>query len=214
MSCHILLTRRAQRHLAYAVTPLRQKRTKRDNKPDLWSLDLSLHKACQQKQLPSSLRNPLSPQRLHFRLHFTLYLPKKWVRWAVQDALREIIMQPLNPTDMRDGFIYMFRDVENNDMIKIRYTGSLQQRLKKRNSDCKRKHKYLTQLPKIPHVSRVERLMHIELMHCRKERRCESCNRSHREWFEVSERQAFQVFEKWRRWIVTEPYTLHARTSM
>lgn len=107
----------------------------------------------------------------------------------------------------------MFSDVESAGKIKIEYTCILQRRLKEWSSKCKRKHEYLTELPKIPYVSRVERLMHTQLMPYHKARRCESCPRPHTEWFEVNGTKAIQVFRKWHHWIVTALYALHARTG-
>lgn len=157
--------------------------------------------------------NPASPvpsSTGSYSLEFHPYQPKKWEGVSVQDALRETIKQPLHPTDLMVGFIYVFWDVKHFGMVKIGRTNNLEQRLKKWNSKCKRQHKYHTELPEIPHVSRVERLIHMELKQQRRLRGCDSCETNHNEWFEVSETHAVKVFEKWQQWIAQKPYELDA----
>lgn len=154
------------------------------------------------------LTGPVPLSTLSYSLEFSPYLPKKWEGITTQDALREIITQPLKPTDLKQGFIYIFWDVKNFGMVKIGRTKDLKQRLHQWDSDCKREHKHHTELPMISHVSRIESLIHMELKQQRRLRRCEECDKTHKEWFEVSETQAVMVFKKWEQWIVQDPYAL------
>lgn len=159
------------------------------------------------------LTRPVLPSTTSYSLEFRPYQPKKWQSVSTQDALRRIVTKPLTPSDLKEGFIYVFWDVKHFGMVKIGRTKNLQQRLREWNLNCKRKHKYHTLLPMIPHVGRMERLIHMELKDQRRSRRCEECDKTHKEWFEVSEPQTVKVFQKWEQWIVQKPYALDEKSG-
>lgn len=151
-------------------------------------------------------------------LELISYQPKWTKNMAVSDVLFEIIAEPLKPTDLKPGFIYMFWEPGNFGKIKIGRTNNLERRLKEWNDSCKREHAYLPaisrgELAEIAHVSRIERLMHAELKEYRRAAYCSSCGRNHREWFEVNDSTVMGVFRKWRDWIVQRPYELNDQTQ-
>lgn len=142
---------------------------------------------------------------------FVSYQPKWSLNRSVTQALLHVIANPLKPTDLKDGFIYIFWDKEHFGKVKIGRTNDLEHRLEGWNQQCKRTHSYHKattdgQLARIPHVSRIERLIHIELKEYRLRRGCEGCNKTHEEWFDVEEAQAVKVFQKWQDWILQSPY--------
>jgi hypothetical protein len=158
------------------------------------------------------------PVALEHSPHFSAYQPKWTKSLSVSEALREVIIKPLKPTDKKPGFIYVFWDKEHFGKLKIGRTKDLKRRLEEWNRDCGRVHAYHPairrgELPEIPHVSRVERLIHTELKDRRKERACASCGVKHQEWFDVSDALALKVFQKWQDWIIQEPYMFDARTG-
>lgn len=175
------------------------------------------------KVLPAAEYDQGLDQALHGNLKaqyldFMCYQPKWTKNKSVSESLLKIIAEPLKPTDLRPGFIYMFWDVGNFGKIKIGRTNDLGRRLKDWNRDCRREHAYLPailrdELIKVPHVSRIERLIHIELKEHRREAYCSSCRKHHREWFEVMDTMVVDVFRKWQNWIMQSPYELDAQTQ-
>jgi hypothetical protein len=149
---------------------------------------------------------------------FSAYQPKSTQHLSVSNALRKEIMKPLKPSALKDGFIYVFWDLENFGAVKIGMTNNLARRLADWNRACNRTHMYHPasqrgEISKIPHVSRIEKLIHIELKQCRKQRWCESCGKNHVEWFVVGETLVTQIFRKWHDWIMQKPYALNAITK-
>ncbi|KAF1939305.1 hypothetical protein EJ02DRAFT_457067 [Clathrospora elynae] len=151
--------------------------------------------------------------RVSYAFRFKPYQPKKQAGISVQSALLSVITEPLKKTDKKDGFIYIFWDVEHFGMVKIGRTKDLEARLEQWNRQCKRTHSYHGKLPSIPHVSRIERLMHIELKEWRMQRMCEGCGAMHQEWFDVKTIHAVSVFRKWQDWIEQRPYALDPQSG-
>jgi hypothetical protein len=169
---------------------------------------------------PSATKSSLTtahPEQVYLT-GFLAYQPKSTRHLSVSNALREEIMKPLLPSALKDGFIYIFWDLENFGAVKIGRTNNLARRLADWNRGCNRTHMYHPasqrgELSEIPHVSRIERLIHIELKQCRKQRWCESCGKNHIEWFVVGEALVTQIFRKWHDWIMQKPYALNAITK-
>lgn len=100
------------------------------------------------KVLPAAEYDQGLDQALHGNLKaqyldFMCYQPKWTKNKSVSESLLKIIAEPLKPTDLRPGFIYMFWDVGNFGKIKIGRTNDLGRRLKDWNRDCRREHAYL-----------------------------------------------------------------------
>ena len=144
---------------------------------------------------------------------FQDYQPKITKNKSISSALLEEITQPLKPSALKDGFIYVFWDKEHFGKVKIGRTNNLKRRLEEWNKDCNREHMYhpvsrREGLQMMPHVSRIERLIHLELKECRKQRYCSSCNKNHTEWFDVGEALVTEIYNKWKEWIMRKPYAL------
>ncbi|KAF2795456.1 DUF1766-domain-containing protein [Melanomma pulvis-pyrius CBS 109.77] len=145
---------------------------------------------------------------------FRPYLPKCTAKLSVSEALRSRITEPLNITDLKDGFIYIFWDKENFGKVKIGRTDNIDRRLKEWSRKCKHTYSYhrpskTGEFAEIPHVSRVERLIHIELKEHREQRACKACGETHKEWFDIREEaHVVKIFQKWQKWITQKPYAL------
>jgi hypothetical protein len=169
--------------------------------------------------LSSKISFTIAPLNKQVYLHgFTAFQPKRTQRLSVSAALLKKIMEPLKPTVLKDGYIYIFWEPPNFGAVKIGHTNDLARRLAEWNRNCKVTHMYHPasqrgELSQIPHVRRIEQLIHIELKNSRCQRYCKSCDTHHQEWFHVAETLVTQVFRKWYDWIVQRPYTLNARTG-
>lgn len=142
---------------------------------------------------------------------FNPYQAKWSSNASITKDLRSKIIKPLSEADKKEGYVYIFWDQQHFGMVKIGRTDDLGQRLKQWSRQCKTTYHYHQSsrdgtLFKVPHIQRVERLIQIELVNCRKKRRCEGCGKTHIEWFDIDEAKAVQVYQKWRDWIMKRPY--------
>ena len=122
------------------------------------------------------------------------------------------MMEPLDSTDQKKGYVYLYEVQGNKGFVKIGYTSrSTETRHREWSFDCNRDSKSLYPIPSasatfIPNASRVEALCHAELYHRKIRIYCHGCLKQHVEWFEISPEDAIAVVQKWSKWMTTRPY--------
>ncbi|KAF2153681.1 DUF1766-domain-containing protein [Myriangium duriaei CBS 260.36] len=124
------------------------------------------------------------------------------------DSIRRELMRPLDRTDQKHGFVYMYEVEGNKGFVKIGYTTrTTGTRHDEWAFDCNRVPKVLFDLPEpVPNARRVEALCHAVLEYCRVRIYCKACLKQHLEWFEISHAEAERVIRRWIKWMVTNPY--------
>jgi hypothetical protein len=148
--------------------------------------------------------------KISSHLKFTPY-HDKWTKYTISEALRKKIAEPLLPSDLMQGYVYIFWDKEHFGKLKIGRTIDLEQRLRQWNRQCRREYVYHPNADgpvEIPHVRRIEELIHIELKDSRLMRKCEGCHKTHKEWFRMDQMHADKVLKKWQGWILQKPYVV------
>ena len=183
--------------------------------PSLSSMDFSTaDKDTKVEEDPSTSNASTTapPAASPYTPRFKAYQPKWSKSLSVSSALLKKVTEPLKPSDLKNGFIYIFWGIGQLGMAKIGVTEDLEKRIKAWKQQCKRPYEYHTASynnTSLPHARRIEQLIHFELKERRRESLCE-CGTMHKEWFEVSEAHVQKVFEKWRMWIKQSPYALDA----
>jgi hypothetical protein len=137
------------------------------------------------------------------------YQPKLKDEFSVPEALRKLIMRPLEARDHIDGFPYILCDEDRLGKVKIGFAQDIARRVSEWDRDCKRTHRLslsLSQHIRIPHSRRVARLIITELREFRVNDACEGCGVIHSQWFAVEEAFAVKVLQKWQNWVAQKPY--------
>ena len=146
--------------------------------------------------------------------NFMPYCPTTTSRLSPAECIRQKLQQRLSPSDMTDGYVYMYWYPGKFGFVKIGYTGkSIPVRLAEWKAQCKHAadaylEDGLPQEIRVPHARRVETLVHAELKDRRvREENCPGCRGNHIEWFDVSAQTARKVIKKWSDWMLTtRPY--------
>jgi T5orf172 domain len=113
------------------------------------------------------------------------------------------VTRPLDSTDQKDGYVYLYEVEGNKGSVKLGYTGrSIETRHEEWSFDCNRSPKVLYPIHSgsvmvVPNARRVEALCHAELDHRRIRIYCRGCLKLHIEWFEISPEEAIAVIQKW-----------------
>lgn len=135
----------------------------------------------------------------------------------ISSKIEEMVTTEIKESDIkREGYIYVFRDVEGIGFHKIGYTTSeVGVRLAEWVATCRydldQRDDFLVNFERrVLHPRKLEGLIHAELKRTRYQVvncQCKEKKR-HNEWFQVAADYAQKVVAKWTLWMQTKPYNL------
>lgn len=129
---------------------------------------------------------------------------------ALHEKVRTFIRSNFTPSKEK-GIVYVLRNPQWPNILKIGNSKNLEQRTKNIKSKCGLILEVVHISPEVYNRVRVEKLAQKDLLHLKRPYTCPKCFGSHDEWFEVSDEMAKATVDRWATFLQSDPYCLRGQ---